>query len=183
MAEIERILTKITGNLYEPFTWESSTKACLNYIAVITAVESNRGGEITFKRKFLKNTIESGSVAFRGSDLPEGTIVEVKNVYKKGSKESITFHGFFTIIYEDDEIHGKRMSKDEIVEYFDAMHEFNKIENPEVEVKLKREINMILSTFVRKLKAKYDKDLVDTVLTDYIARIMPQTPNIENPAE
>ena len=69
------------------------------------------------------------------------------------------------------------------MEYFDAMHEFNKIENPEVEVKLKREINMILSTFVRKLKAKYDKDLVDTVLTDYIARIMPQTPNIENPAE
>ena len=129
---------------------------------------------MNLKRKFLKNKIESGSIVFSGADIPDGAIVEIKNVYKKGSKESVTFHGFFTLIHKGNEIHGKRMSKQEIAECFSAMDEFKKIENPDAESKLRNEINMYISSFIRKLKTKYHSELVESVLTEFVAQIIPE---------
>ncbi len=174
MADIERLFVKVSGNMYEPLTWEKSTKVCQNYIALITSCVLSDDGEINLKRKFLKNKIESGSVVFNGSDLPNDAIIEIKNVYKKGSKESITFHGFFSLIKKGNEIHGKRMSTQEIAEYYSAIKEFQKIEEPNIETKVKHEINMYLSSFIRKLKTKYASNLVDSVLTEMVAQIIPE---------
>jgi hypothetical protein len=174
MADIEKLFVNVSGNMYEPLTWENSTKVCQNYVALIPSCVLSDDGNINLKRKFLKNKIESGSVVFNGSDLPNGAIVEIKNVYKKGSKESITFQGFFSLIHKGNEIHGKRMSIQEIAEYYSAIREFQKIEEPNLESKLKNEINMYLSGFIRKLKVKYDSNLVDSVLTEMVAQIIPE---------
>ena len=173
VADIEKLFIKTAGNYFESITWESSTKACQNYVALIQEANNNEG-KYDFKRKFLKNTTDSGSIVFSGNDLQDGSIVEIKNVYKKGSKESIVFHGFFSLIYGKDEISGKRLSKEDIYEYFSAINAFNAIENPHHEEKIKNEINMHLSSFLRKLKIKYNGNLVDEVLLEKLSKIIPE---------
>jgi hypothetical protein len=173
VADIEELFSKTSGNYFEALTWESSTKACQNYVALILSA-TNSDGKYDFKRKFLKNTVESGTIVFSGTDLQKDAIVEIKNVYKKGSKESVVFHGFFSLLKEEDKIMGRRLSKQDIFEYFNAINAFEAIENPHHEEKLKNEINMHLSSFLRKLKIKYNGELVDEVLLEKLSQIIPE---------
>ena len=97
---------------FTPEYWEPGKKS-RNFFARIS-----QGRKTMFTRKFLQSTFLDGEIVFRGSSFNEGEIIEQKAVFIKGSKQEITFHGFFIIHHSQGGIFGEKISQREALEYF-----------------------------------------------------------------
>ena len=106
------LLERFYGEYYTPVFWEEEKKS-KNFFATI-----GRGTKYLFKRDFLRRHYIDDCVVFKKKDFKENTIVEQRCTYVHGSKEEITFQGFFVIHHKENGIYGEEISQKQALEYF-----------------------------------------------------------------
>ena len=158
------LLDNYYGDYFEPINWEPGKKA-RNFFAKIKKGKKNA----IFDRKFLVSYKLDNKTVFKRSDLAVGEIIEQKAVFIKGTKQEITFHGFFIIIHEGDQILGEKITQKDALEYFECKDVI-----PDIDNNVKNTLRVKLGTVIRKLAAKYGDEMVSEIMTDILEDYFPK---------
>jgi hypothetical protein len=158
-----KLLDPVYDEFYTPIHWEMGKKS-KNYFAKITKGQKKS----LFNRKFINSSKIDDMVVYKLTQLPEGEIFEHRTVYVKGTKQEVTFGGFFIIHHENDGIYGELISQKETLEYFDCKQLL-----PEIQPDVKNRLRVKMGTVVRQLCQKHGEEMVLDILTDILGDYMP----------
>ena len=158
------LLERFYGEFYTPVYWEEEKKS-KNFFAQI-----GRGTKYLFKRDFLRRHYIDDAVVFKKKDLKENTIVEQRCTFVHGSKEEVTFGGFFVIHHKENGIFGEEISQKQALEYFDCVDML-----PENTEENKNSARVEIGKCIRKFMREYGDELVSQVLVDVLNDYFPDT--------
>ncbi len=162
-SKLEPLLEQYYGEFYIPVNWEEGKKS-KNYFAHI-----EKGTKFIFKRKFLRSHKIDDLNVYKKKSFPEGDIIEQRCTFVRGSKEEITFGGFFVIHHIDGNIYGEELSQKQALEYFDLKKML-----PDQKEEQKRSARVEIATSIRKYIQKYGEETVSDVLVDILNDYFPE---------